>query len=110
LEVTVMHAFHPHHPLRRIDPLLALSGLLCLAGTLTFWLFSSELGALRALGAAPLYLLVLPASLVLGRLRQLRPPARSAAARVPTRSRAMPLRRPSARRQRLQHAGRRAAA
>jgi hypothetical protein len=108
-----MHPFRPHRPARRIDPLLALSGMLWLAGALTCWLFAEQLATLRAWGAAPLYLLILPASLVLGRLCQLRPRVALAARRWTVPLQALPARRPHGHRlrpPRARRAARRAAA
>ncbi len=79
----------------RLDPLLAITLLASLGGLLVLLLFGAELGALSKLGAAPLYLLVMPASLLLARWLQLRGQRRSARRLAPR----LPARRQARRRQ-----------
>lgn len=79
----------------QLDPLLAVALLACVGGALVMLLFHSELGAQRQFGAASLYLLAMPASLLLARWLQLRAPRRA-----PRRAAVRALPRRQARRQR----------
>lgn len=79
-----------------LDPLLALAALACAAGLLVLVMFHGPLGGLRQFGAAPLYLVAMPASLLLGRWLQLCGAPRRARRCVPQAARTA-LRRPARR-------------